>query len=325
MKPENLLAPYLYQYKKLNLPGIGTFEIEGTVTVPDENNKNAASPQNVRFIQNIITKPDDEFIDYIKLHTGKMKPLAISDLESYLMLSKQFLNIGKPFQIEGIGSLQKMQDGSFLFTPEEHISNRVEGTTSENNKIEIKRKSGGEDKATEDIDKSGTQKAVIVLTIIATLALIAWGGYYLYKTNVGEDTSDTAINSITSISDTAALQSIHPDSSLLIKDTTNILKTDTAAIIKKDSSAISTAATSSTAMLRNIKFILETTSDKKRALYRFTYVNKLNRRIQLETKTDSSLFKIVLTLPATMADTTRIKDSLNAWYYGKREMKIRIE
>jgi hypothetical protein len=303
LKLENLLAPYLYQHKKLNLPGIGTFEADSAANTPE------AATQNIRFIQNIIAQPDDEFIEYIKTRTGKMKPLAISDLESYLMLSKQFLNIGKPFQIEGIGTLQKMKDGSFQFTREEYVPARAEGTALENAKAEKRL----ENKEGETLDKSGAQRALILLALIATIALIGWGGYYLYERNTIGETTDTEINSITSIPDSVAMQNIQPDSSMLIKDT---------GTVKPDSAMTGVAIP---ALPGNIKFILETTSNKARALARFIYINKINNNIHLETKADSSLFKIFVTLPATQADTSRIKDSLNAWYYGKREMKISIE
>ncbi|MFN8244987.1 MAG: hypothetical protein U0T56_01200 [Ferruginibacter sp.] len=36
--------------------------------------------------------------------TRKIKPLATSDLESFTMLGKQFMNIGKPLILEGLGT-----------------------------------------------------------------------------------------------------------------------------------------------------------------------------------------------------------------------------
>ena len=40
---------------------------------------------------------------------------ASADLDSYLVLGKQFLNIGKPFIIEGLGVLEKSQQGDYEF------------------------------------------------------------------------------------------------------------------------------------------------------------------------------------------------------------------
>ena len=47
-----------------------------------------------------------------------MKALASSDLCSYIELARQFLNIGKPFQIEGIGTLVRNKSGELEFTPD---------------------------------------------------------------------------------------------------------------------------------------------------------------------------------------------------------------
>ncbi|WP_315822527.1 hypothetical protein [Paraflavitalea speifideaquila] len=50
----------------------------------------------------------------------------------------------------------------------------------------------------------------------------------------------------------------------------------------------------------------------------------MNKDIKLET-TDSITFNISVILAATPADTIRLKDSLNAWYYGTKPVKVRIE
>ena len=65
--------------------------------------------QHIKFTQQPVAAADDTFIDFIRTETGKIRPLAISDLESYLADGKILLNIGKPFQLEGIGSLIKQE------------------------------------------------------------------------------------------------------------------------------------------------------------------------------------------------------------------------
>jgi hypothetical protein len=69
------------------------------------------------------------------------------------------------------------------------------------------------------------------------------------------------------------------------------------------------------------KFVLQTT--KYRATAEKMYA-KLKPRVQMEA-VDSNLFKIVISLPGTPADTTRIKDSLRFWYWGTRNNAIIIE
>ena len=74
-------------------------------------------PDAFSFDYNLKTGEDEKLVDYIVEHTNKIKPLASSDLESYAILAKQFLNIGKPLVMEGVGSIQKSQQGIYEFFP----------------------------------------------------------------------------------------------------------------------------------------------------------------------------------------------------------------
>ena len=96
MKIDQLITQFLYQTKRVSLPGIGTFTTDGS-TVRFENKSDAQ-----------ISK---ELIEFVKTNTGKMQSLAESDLESFIMLNQQFLNIGKTLYLDGIGTLVKAKDG----------------------------------------------------------------------------------------------------------------------------------------------------------------------------------------------------------------------
>lgn len=144
LKFDTLLATYLYQKKKLDLPGIGTFEVDNPVYVDDENEKQKPPIENITFHNATITKADDDLIKFIGVQTGKMKPLAISDLESFLTLGKQFLYMGKPFYLEGIGTLHLTKDGRFQFIPGESITIKLDDPNvvrSEEKKIFARRRS----------------------------------------------------------------------------------------------------------------------------------------------------------------------------------------
>ncbi|MBC7849032.1 MAG: hypothetical protein H7Y31_04820, partial [Chitinophagaceae bacterium] len=127
MKISGLLAHFLYEHKLLNLPGIGQFVIDKAVAIPEPSDKNFADfLQQVKFNQKQVLRPDDELIDYIRLKTGKIKPLAESDLDSFVSEGKILLNIGKPMYIEGIGSLHKNKDGKFEFSHGQPMTERTE-------------------------------------------------------------------------------------------------------------------------------------------------------------------------------------------------------
>ena len=110
----------------------------------------------------------------------------------------------------------------------------------------------------------------------------------------------------------------------------NILTTDsTQQAAEEDSAARAKAAADSLLAASSIapgsyKFVLESPKTKRRALSRHLQVSDISPRIKLESNPDSTQFNIYVVLPAMPTDTTRIKDSLNAWYYGSRPLRVTI-
>ncbi|MBL0146412.1 MAG: hypothetical protein IPP48_12370 [Chitinophagaceae bacterium] len=141
MKIEQLLAQHLYQAKELTLQGVGKFTLTDDFVLPAENDKDFVMPANaISFEYNNKATEDDALIKYIVEHTRKIKPLASADLDSYLTLCKQFLNIGKPFVIEGIGTLEKSQPGEFHFTAGQFVHTKADNgsNTAVKEKVEMK-------------------------------------------------------------------------------------------------------------------------------------------------------------------------------------------
>lgn len=304
MKIAALLARYFYAHRELNLPGIGSFYLDKAVSVPDVNDKNFREfLKYIQFSQKPVLKPDEPFIEFIRAQTGKIRPLAESDLESYLADGKLLLNIGKPFHIEGIGSLQKNKTGQYEFTPGEPMLERLE-SLQEHKVVEkdVKRIPTYDD-SQQRTSTHNTQRRVLLIGTLAVIALaiILWGGYTLYskKADTSPATSIAVPDSLPANTDTQQTTPPPVDSSAL-------------------------AAAKPTISAGHYKFIFETTSKKTRALTRYEQVKKLSPSIQLET-TDSTIFNITVTLPGTPADTTWLKDSLNAWYYGTKPVKVRID
>src|SRR5450432_2986583 len=111
----------------MDLPGIGSFTLDPAAVIPGESDRDPHSPASVISFRNAsITAPEDELIRFIQMHTGKMKPLAAADLDFFLTSGKQMLNIGKPFYIEGIGTLVKNNQGRLDFVPGEYSTARLE-------------------------------------------------------------------------------------------------------------------------------------------------------------------------------------------------------
>lgn len=123
MKIEQLIVQYLFTNKSVTLQHIGTFSFATDVVPQADDNKEVQLPENaIQFTYNPHAEHDEGLIDFIVQTTRKIKPLATSDLDSFIILSREYLNIGKPYIIEGLGALQKTQNGDYQFI-QGHLEN----------------------------------------------------------------------------------------------------------------------------------------------------------------------------------------------------------
>ena len=295
MKLSALFARYLYQRKKLSLPGIGIFSIDQSVTIPEPADKLFSDfLQQIKYEQKPIIQADEDLISFIRTETGKIKPLAESDLDSFLSDGKILLNIGKPFHIDGIGSLMKTKTGLLEFTPGEPSLPKMEGFFNANYKEDAARKriTYGEDHTQNNYSK----QLLVACGLIGGLILVIWGGYALYnRTNSSTSPMEQ--------SGTAAISPPDPSRSAILLDS-----------VKK---IIESSSPQSTIASGYYKFIIERTANKKRAVKRFNQLKDNRTDIKMESA-DSTLFTLYITIPALPSDTARIRDSLKNWYGSRR-------
>ncbi len=291
MKLAALLADYLYQQKKLDLAGIGTFSIDSSARISED------PSEGINFKHNASVKDDDGLIGFISTQTGKMKTLASSDLASYIELGLQFLNIGKPLQIEGIGTLVKNKTGELAFTAD-HV---VVGKVKETGIKELSATSISDELLTtyETLKPKGekspaSKKFFLAFLAIATIAAIIWIGYRLNQPNLSTQTSTEMVAAAT--------------------DTMQALPAADTATLKQPITKISDG---------NYKFVIEV-ANKKRAFYRYYMLKKGDIPVQMST-TDSTTFKLYFTLRATPADTARMADSLTSVYPAINKKKAFAE
>lgn len=301
MKLSHLFAKYLYQHKQLNLPGIGVFTIDHSVAIPESTDKNYHDLfQHIRFNQKNISRPDEELVDFIRTHTGKIKPLAESDIESFLSEGKILLNIGKPFHLEGIGTLLKSQSGTYEFNPGAQTSDRLENIFQEKeSKATAKQAVENEYTGASRGSSSGTT-VWIVLAILVGLTAIIWGGYTLYNRNTDDDGASAN-------NDAETKQAVSP-----VPDSTSTNQTDSSTIISR-----STDVTTSSAGAGMYKFIFRTARNKNYVIKRYNELKLSTKNLFWDTK-DSITYRLYLTIPATPSDTARIRDSLREWYASKK-------
>jgi len=295
-----LLTQYLYKFKNLNLPGIGSFTLDPAAILPDDHSKNPhESAKGIAFSTAFASQPDPDLIEYIRVHTGKIKPLAVADLESFLTLGFELLNIGKPFYLEGIGTLTKGQEGRIEFIPGEYTISRIEDPRSEGQKQARKKQIVHEELHFEpEQQQTGSRKLAMTLVIFLGLIIIGWGGYQLYKKNSqGSPEKDMAAVELKNREQDSIRNAIIADS--------------IEASQKKFAQSKSTLGDSSL-----MKFIILRTHNKEHALRRYNQLLSFNLKINLETQ-DSTYFKVFFSFPAVMKDTIHIKDSLEREYAHK--------
>lgn len=131
MNIEQYLAAFLAKNHSISIQDIGVIYFSGQpLTNRDEESNSVEFPENsIRFEFDKKATADEAFIQYLVTQTGKIKPLVASDLESYSIICKQFLNIGKPLLLKDIGVLQKNQQGIYDFTQGSSIIETIDTTS----------------------------------------------------------------------------------------------------------------------------------------------------------------------------------------------------
>ena len=291
MKIEQLIVQHLYTAKNVTLQGIGTIHLNPAVSIPQSGDKDAAIPENAfTFDYNLKAGEDEGLIDFIVQQTRKMKPLASSDLESYTMLAKQFLNIGKPLLIEGVGTIQKNQSDFYEFmqgvfvTPKiDDIPKQLKEKTEENISFESESRN------------PGSNKKYAAIAFIALFAVLAGLGlyYFIFKKKGASPEPMTQVQSV-------------------LQDT--IQKNDTAKIKVPDTVAAKPAEPVKTDSF-NFKIVIREYKDAATAEKKLKTFTDFGYKLIL-IKVDSAKYQLAMPFTNPLSDTLRTKDSLRKKIFG---------
>lgn len=117
MNFDKYFATYLYEHQFISLPSIGEFTLDKAINFANEEEKKNFFPSDgLRFSYNNKAIIQPEFVQYIRSYITKPNSLIESDIEDYTLQIINWLNIGKPYTIEGIGTLTKLQNGKIEFS-----------------------------------------------------------------------------------------------------------------------------------------------------------------------------------------------------------------
>lgn len=267
------IKDYLFESKEVSLAKIGRLFIAGE------------GPGGIQFeySKKAITTP--ELIDYIKGRTGKKRVLIESDLDSYCELMRQFVNIGKPCEINGVGTIKKMNTSSeYTFTPYDPFAKKEE------KKLPPPRRRASSSSNSSSKRSSRSAVMLLALLIIAAVAgVIGWGTYNLFFANKPADNTN----------DTAALQTTPQ-----LNDTlqNNMQQANTAAPLPPLSATDSA----------EFKFIHEFTKSSERASFRTGKLRSWGYNSFIDSvNTDSGkVYRLYIPVKLTANDTLRVRDSL---------------
>ncbi len=285
MKFDDLLAQYLYENKTLQLQGIGTLKLDNSVSIPLPQDKQIYYPiEGLHFTFNPKEQTSEELVIFLVKKLGKIIPLVRSDLESYLSNIKQFINIGKPYTIEGVGTLQINNHGTYEFSPGNFLPGKEELSPHRDNPENLHRQS---------LRKTETARSMsIILTIAAIVLIVAgiiWGIYFLMNRNnatlqeITADTSNTAM-----APDTLATVVMKP---------TNLLP-------------------GSDSAYHNFKLIFDITKSRERIASRSILLTNSNFKFAIDTiqKADTPRYRMFVPRTLRFTDTTKAKDTLRIFF-----------
>jgi hypothetical protein len=331
LKLPQLLSQFLYQTKKLDLPGIGSFVLDPAAVLPEESDRGMqTAASGISFSNANIKNPDSDLIAFLQLHTGKMKPLAAADLDFFLTSGRQLLNIGKAFYLDGIGTLLQNKDGKLDFTPGQYSTDRLEEQgPGKKERTEKRNPDAGESNHHQESRSNNMRQLVLLAGIIGGLAIIGWGGYTLYKRNTLPEPQATITAPLKQDPAPVQADTTLRDSSRRGDSPANkpaSVPTVTGATAKVPAGPVSSPPPTPPPVVTSppvssfdpnailYKFVILQTSKKGHALRRYNQLLGFQLNIKMDQK-DSSYFKLFFPISANRRDTTHIKDSL-ADVYG---------
>lgn len=180
MRISELLFQFLIDQQKLNLPNIGVIYLKTPIS-SDILEDNSPIPDGyLEFKSDPSTPQDDALIAAIASGMGKIKALAASDLESFIINGQQMMNISKPFIIDRIGVLERNYKGEIQLLPAI--------VSAHGNKIEIE-EVRFDDNYLLRFKKMGYQykKLIAPLAGLVVLFLIFWFGYYFFRESIMDE------------------------------------------------------------------------------------------------------------------------------------------
>ncbi len=309
MKIEQLFVQHLYQQKQTALEGIGSFKLKADARFSTETDKEVAIATDAfSFEYNLKTPEDDTLVDYIVKQTGKIKPLAKSDLESYSMLAKQFLNLGKPLIIDGVGTLQINQKGEYEFTGGHFINPKIDDIFQQ-----VKERK--EDEVSFESENNSGKKRNTFVVALAIAGIVVTGLVLYYFLILKSNSTEGKVAEI-AVTDTTVKKTINTDSVTVkdapLKDSVAKLTADTNKIVLP----VAAATQPVSAADGRFKIVLKDYHAQIKVQKAYDRLREWGHKVNIIT-VDSTNYKLALSFSRPLADTNKVRDSIKRFFGGR--------
>jgi len=277
---EQYISEFLAENKEVSLEKIGVIKLTGnyvdaeTQSVP------------VEFIYDKRAETSPELADFISSRSGKNKMLIASDLESHLTQAREFINIGKTYEIINAGFIKKNNSGVYELIPYSQAVKAQKNFNQPATRSTRTRKKG-----------SG---AVQLFTLIIVLAIVGGLGYEAYQFFLKpppQNTSETESVDTTRNNDTA-LNAVN--------------SADTAHKIYNANDSV------------QVHYIFETTNLLLRAQSRTAKLKSFGNNAGYDSVSNGAgkLYSLYIEKRTKLSDTLAVKDSLAKFFQKDITVKI---
>lgn len=298
MKIQEILSQYLYKEKTLTLPGLGRFDLNPSVNIYDLKEEGWPA-DTISFTTNRNAVVEEGLLLFLMQQTGKMKPLAMSDLESYVSNGMQLINIGKPFPIKGIGSINKTKDNQYIFEQGSPALEKIDSINTDHVRDRTVLAEGEKEIDFSHEERKSSKKPIIIFGSIVALVLVGWAVYLAVPKKAKAPEPEANYTEQAAPVDTT------------------LRKPDTTAIAAHDSLQPVTPAT--VVDTSSLKLIVETATTKTKADARIAFHKTRGRELSVNMK-DSSTYQLILHVQKSLSDSSKVKDSLRNWYGIKAQV-----
>ncbi|HPH22858.1 MAG TPA: hypothetical protein PLW32_03155, partial [Chitinophagaceae bacterium] len=222
MNFDKYFSSYLYKHQIVAIPTIGEFTLDKAIQANEAKDGEEFFPtEGISFTYNKYATVEPVFVKFIKELLPKPISLIESDIEDYALQITDWLNIGKPYTINGIGTLTKLHDGAIEFSvgkPKiENISDIVASIAQKENTYEslvAKNKKSVE---------LNLKKLLAIFGSLILLAIVVWLGIFLYKKRFVHATKPVVVDTVKAPVRNPIQTNLQPHK----ESTTNIVTTDT--------------------------------------------------------------------------------------------------